>query len=491
MVTTAVKSTAVDFPYAVPDAASASKDKSVGQDFMKILTQEREKTQKTEVMQDKADTGAKTEDVQEPDCDNDVQDEYENKEVKAEEEADTVVEERTTEEATTTQETSKEQTEEGPAEETMEAVEEALRKIIEEMQAKLQMSEEEILGAAENLGLSVVDLLNPENMAQLVLTLGGQDSAIHLVTDEAMYMDVQELTAFVEEQAQLLMEETGLSQEEMDSLMTQLKQLEEAVMVETDGISEEVLNVEDADELNITVKGENVQKAEAAPETTQNVDEIQNTKQERPADEGTAKDGESNFQNQQGNLPEYQNKVDNVQAPSTTVADFMKEGTLDVENLLRQLTDHVKIQHSENMTEMELQLHPASLGTINVTLTTKGGVVTAELTTQNENVKSAIEAQVVQLRANLEEQGVKVEAIEVSVASHEMERNLDQSNQEQRGSEDSQRTEGIQGIRRRSINLNSLEEGDGLEDGALLEDDATKLAVEMMTMHGNSMDLMV
>ena len=89
---------------------------------------------------------------------------------------------------------------------------------------------------------------------------------------------------------------------------------------------------------------------------------------------------------------------------------------------MRQIADMIKIVKGEKLTEMELQLHPASLGTVNVSLTTKGGMVTAEFTTQSETVKAAIEAQASQLKANLEEQGVKIEAIEVSVASHQMEK---------------------------------------------------------------------
>ncbi len=488
MVTTAVNSTAVEFPYAIGDVIASSKEKAAGQDFMKILTQEREKVQQTGTMQDKTDANTKADDVQEPEYDNDIQDEYDKTEAEAVEEEKAVVEEREAQETTTTQETTKEQMEEGPSDEELEAVEEALRKILEEMQAKLQMSEEEILGAANELGLSVVDLLNPENMTQLVLTLEGQDSPIHLVTDEMMYQNVQELTAFVEEQAAQLMEETGLTPEEMNSLMEQLKRLEEAATT-TDDVPEVMTSMEDGDELNITVKGEQAQNQDTSLQVTQTAEEAHAARDEHSAKENTAGEGEHGFQNQQANTVEYREGVSNAPT-ATTVADFMKEGSMDVESLLRQLTDQVKIQHGQEITEMELQLHPASLGTINVTLATKGGVVTAELTTQNEAVKNAIEAQVVQLKVNLEEQGVKVEAIEVSVASHELERNLDQSNQQQRDTEDSQRTKGIQGPRRRSIHLNALEEGDGLGEGEAVADEATRLAVEMMTMHGNSMDLM-
>ncbi len=486
--TTAVKNTAVEFPYAIGDVAASSKEKAVSQDFMKILTQERDKAQQAGAMQDKADSKSRADDVQESEYDNDVQDEYDKAETNSVEEEEAVTEEREAAEASAAQETAEEQTEEGPSEEELEAVEEALRKILEEMQARLQMSEEEILGAAEDLGLSVVDLLNPENMAQLVLTLEGQDSPIHLVTDEMMYQNVQELTAFVEEQAAQFMEETGLTPEELDSLMEQLKQLEEAATM-TDDTAEVMNAMEDGDELNITVKGEQTKPQDASAQVTQAAKEVQTPRDEHSANEETTKEGEKHFQNQQANAVEYKEGVSNAPT-ATTVADFMKEGSMDVESLLRQLTDQVKIQHGQEITEMELQLHPASLGTVNVTLATKGGVVTAELTTQNEAVRNAIEAQVVQLKANLEEQGVKVEAIEVSVASHELEKNLDQSNQEQGEPKDSQKAESIQGSRRRSINLNALEEGEGLGEGEAVEDEATRLAVEMMAMHGNSMDLM-
>ena len=72
MITTAVKNTAVEFPYVVPSSATASKEKAAGQDFMKILTEERQKAQRSDAMQNKADTGTKAEDVQEPDYDEDV-----------------------------------------------------------------------------------------------------------------------------------------------------------------------------------------------------------------------------------------------------------------------------------------------------------------------------------------------------------------------------------------------------------------------------------
>ena len=118
-------------------------------------------------------------------------------------------------------------------------------------------------------------------------------------------------------------------------------------------------------------------------------------------------------------------------------------------------------------------------------------MVTAEFTTQNEAVKAAIEAQASQLRANLEEQGVKIEAIEVSVESHQMERDLDKNGQEQQRQAQEQETGRIQGMRRNSINLRAFMNGEELEGEMQGADDATRIAMEIMAANGNTMDLLV
>jgi flagellar hook-length control protein FliK len=175
------------------------------------------------------------------------------------------------------------------------------------------------------------------------------------------------------------------------------------------------------------------------------------------------------------------------------IAQVAKETTSytseNAESIMRQLADTVKLIKDENMTQMELQLHPASLGTVNVSLITKGGTVTAQFTTQSEQVRAAIEAQASTLTQNLEEQGVKVEAIEVTVESHQMEKNLDEDNRK-REKEEEKAEESLKATRRANINLRELgEDGDLIEEiqGA---DEATRIAMELMSAHGNSMDLL-
>ncbi|MDD6202522.1 MAG: flagellar hook-length control protein FliK, partial [Lachnospiraceae bacterium] len=132
----------------------------------------------------------------------------------------------------------------------------------------------------------------------------------------------------------------------------------------------------------------------------------------------------------------------------------------------------------EDMTQMELQLHPASLGNVRVQVAAKDGVITASFTTQNEQVKAALESQIVVLKENFEQQGIKVEAVEVTVASHAFERNLD-SNE---NSSKDQMTEKKKAVRR--INLSNVT--DDFEEEGLLEEE--KIVADMMRQNGNTVD---
>lgn len=173
-----------------------------------------------------------------------------------------------------------------------------------------------------------------------------------------------------------------------------------------------------------------------------------------------------------------------------SVSDMTTDYAPTPENILKQLADYVKVNAGKELTEMEMQLHPASLGNVHISIANRGGTISAQITTQNESVKEVIEAQIVNLKSNLEEQGIKVEAVEVSVASHQMEKNLEQGGKDRRNQEDnSNKTDSIRKIRRTSINLNTWQDEE-MEEMDEEEADAVNLTKEMMQLYGNSMDLL-
>lgn len=374
----------------------------------------------------------------------------------------------------------------------IEQIADALQQIIDQIKELLGVTDAELLNGMESMGLQPVDLLDSANMAQLLATITGEDSAINLVADEELYAALQDITEFIETQVNNLLEETGLTEAELNAALQKLQ--------ETGGESTEkhanILTGEQEavaqEEGPIIIKEDNTQSKEAQelPENQQEeLTETESTRlQTQKSDNKGHEDSETKDYGQHQNLSQnFESSLnETINTVGENVESFTSENT---ESIMRQLADMVKIVKGEELTEMEMQLHPASLGTVNVSLTTKGGVVTAEFTTQNEAVKAAIEAQASQLRANLEEQGVKIEAIEVSVESHQMERNLDKDNKGQQ-QEEEQRTQQIQGMRRRSINLKAFEDGEELAEEMQEADDATRIAMELMAANGNTMDLL-
>lgn len=478
-------------------------------DFSKIMSQARDKVQQAEIKKEEPTSERKTT----------SQNEESRHEVQTKDDTCTA-KETTTEDTKQKKESFVEATSQEPTEDVdetvREAVENAAVNMLEGLQELLEVSDEELIQTMEELGLQPLDLLNTDNLAQLLMTLAGEDSQINLVTDENLYVTLQELTQMAGGKIQELLETTGLQEEELATVLEQVKQLEEqlalqentnVVATEETGDMFETLQAEKPEGLpmqNLPAQNEKTvpvvitAKDEELPitkEPMQNeVVEMAETISESSATDERkehAEGEESGFQKQQDHVLSFQENLEATQEATATEATETFDSKLpSTENILKQIADFVKIQSGKELTEMELQLHPASLGTVHVQLSTKGGVVTAQFTAETETVKNAIEAQTVQLKANLEEQGIKVEAVEVSVASHQMERNLDQNGKGQRESESDGSTGKIQKLRRMNINLNMLEEEDTLEEQLAGADDATRIAMEMMASSGNTMDLL-
>ena len=151
------------------------------------------------------------------------------------------------------------------------------------------------------------------------------------------------------------------------------------------------------------------------------------------------------------------------------------------ESIMSQVTESMRVSYTPDTTSMEMQLHPASLGTVNMNIASTNGVVTAHILVESEAVKAALESQLITLQQTFDEQGMKVEAVEVAVANYDLNRGT--GSETGSNSEDhNQGRAGRVGTRRR-INLNDLSDDDMEE---LSEEE--KLSADMMARSGNSVD---
>ncbi|MCR4841958.1 MAG: flagellar hook-length control protein FliK [Eubacterium sp.] len=164
-------------------------------------------------------------------------------------------------------------------------------------------------------------------------------------------------------------------------------------------------------------------------------------------------------------------------APQT--ASYISAET--AQSMISQVSQQVMIQISAEESTMELELNPASLGRLVISVTTRGNEVSAQLFAQDEAVKSALESQMATLRENLSEQGFKVQAVEVTVKEHAFDRNLEQQARDEQSRQQAQ--EEASAGTRRNILRGELDDLQGLMT------DEEALIAKMMSENGNSMDL--
>ena len=154
----------------------------------------------------------------------------------------------------------------------------------------------------------------------------------------------------------------------------------------------------------------------------------------------------------------------------------------EVKSILEQISEFTKVTNLGDTTTMEMQLNPENLGKIYIHVSEKAGNITAQIAASNETVKEALQAQVVDLKESLNQQGIKVDAVEVTVASHEFEQNLEQNAREDQRSAEQSEEQKASGTRR-NINLNDLE--NSFDD--MSEEES--LVAKMMQENGNQMDV--
>lgn len=364
-----------------------------------------------------------------------------------------------------------------------EAGEEAVKAVAEE----LGVSEEEVVAAMEEMGISLSALLDPTVLTQLMLKLTGEQDPMMLLTDEGLFAKLQNLTESLGAIKNDLMQELGVSPEELQALLQELEakgnisadvMTDQAVVSGAEG--QEVSAEEKTPEITVEVEvnGETVKVS--ADENGNAMKTLTVTGEGQKMQEETGKqqgDGKQDNHFQTGNPvldSLLQNKVQTAEV-SFEQTTFFNPNTQEI---MDQIMDYMRIQLKPGMDQLQMQLHPASLGTVQVQLTSKGGEITAQFQVQNETVKAAIENQIVELKESLREQGIKVEAVEVTVESNGFESSLWQG----QGREENAASQGNKKSPRR-IDLTNLD--------ALFEEEAAPedvLAAKMMEANGNTVD---
>lgn len=356
-------------------------------------------------------------------------------------------------------------------EEAAEVLEAAATQVIQEVAETFGMESEEIQAIMTDLGLEQTDVLTAQGLSSLILAASGEESPQALLTNEELYGSYRELMGQMKDLLQECSETLEVDPEQLVQLTVPTERL--PVVEVTDETIPPV--VEESPKQTESTEEEPKENFETVQPEEQNAVE-QSPKNQNPDGNRNQKDNRHEGGREQGLNLFAQNLKAEQYEPQVQQADRTESAwDVDTQNIMRQIMDYMKVNLKADMSTMEMQLHPASLGTLQIQIASKGGVVTANFITQNEAVKAALESQMVQLQERFEEQGVKVEAIEVTVQTHQFEQNLEQ------GRRGGQEQEPAKKGRVRRINLN-----DPLPIEDMEEEDA--LAKDIMIANGNTVD---
>ena len=397
-----------------------------------------------------------------------------------------------------------------------EEISEITNQIVDKIKSEFEVTDEEIEEAMEVLGLTIADLTKPAELRNLLMELTGTSDSIELLTNVELYDSVKEVTDFASNLFTEVAKDFSLSTEQLTEMIN-TESFEEAlnevdVSVKTneaeveaeaeaevvsevtvDKTTDAALAFENSDKANANetkpVESNNSNESEEVPIDTEKKapDKIEKpesfTQSSLMNDEAMNERSENrksfNFDSSKNQEFTFNQTQAVTNQTVNTVGDIVETVTsyttgTDTDNIMRQVTDYVKVHISEDVTKMEIELHPASLGTVNMQINSQNGQITAHLTVQNELVKSVLETQMIKLQETFDEQGTKVSAIEVTVAEYSLNSQSDNNYSEERNGRS-------YGSKKKGINLNEIGSLDELDEEEQLE-------AKVMEMNGSSVN---
>lgn len=371
---------------------------------------------------------------------------------------------------------------------------------------ELDVTDEQIEKAMEDLGLQFLDLTDQSNLAALVTKLSGSEDSASLLVSDAF----PQIVLKVNDLAGGLQEDLGISMEDLQQ-MAELVTTDVEEAGTTDNLHEPAKATEGTEET--MQKTEDVKDTVVAEEATEQVEipteeTIEPTKTDETDELVTAgsKDVTIEKQTDQGQedatdqdtdaFLKQQTKTEihptqdltpmQAESPITEFASHMEPTvelptgeSVSVQSIIDQIVEASRTTMDGDKTTVEMLLHPEGLGKVLMEVTEENGQVKAHIYTQNEQVKEALENQMFQLKEQMNQSQTKVQSVEISVGTHEFERNLEagQQNQEQGQEGQNQRPKKM-----RNLNMNDLDDLQGL----MTQEE--ELVTKMMRDQGNTVN---
>ena len=322
---------------------------------------------------------------------------------------------------------------------------ELVGQLLQSVMTQFQISGAELSQQLNNFGMEIEELFTEDGLKDFFLQMNSAEVS-DLIVDESLN---QELNSFLEEFEEVLdtsevvldtLEtldtdlESLLTDEAVDVVLNEFPEVAELVQhMETKPQEElqpklfrqeepQVVQTEFVEEPEVIVtetKIENTNDQEQQPkqqlETSKDVLPEKAEETEKTDREWERPEPQKTFTNPF--LQAIENAVDNVH-------EIIKEDNQPVRgaDVINQIVEQVRVQMNQDTTSLEMQLYPEHLGKIQIHVVSKDGVMTARIVAETEAAKQAIENGLTNLKESMQDQNLKVDAIEVMVSTTGFER---------------------------------------------------------------------
>lgn len=336
-------------------------------------------------------------------------------------------------------------------------VNQAVQDIKDSIKDELDISDDKLEEVMSILGLTNADLLQSQNIADIFMEVTGTQDAMDIITDAALTQSFQNIISTVEQTVDNLSEDTGMSIEQIKDFIND-NMTNSAAVVDDKTVVDDIRTEENV-QTNASDKmtGDNEDVNSINEDTLDNISQSVEKKitiqsDNKSSDNMKGYNGSDKSSDVKTTVSEISsNLVQSIQNSFEEVMNTTTTQTVNGADVIKQIINSVKVAGNNVVQSMEIQLNPEHLGKVTLNVTSKSGVITAEIVAQNEQVKKAIESQINTLKDNFENQGIKIEAVEVTVQSHSFE-----SGQNLKGndSEQGKRSKGT----RKAVRLEDFEE---------------------------------
>lgn len=308
-----------------------------------------------------------------------------------------------------------------------EDVAQAVSDIKDKIKETMDVSDEDIENAMEQLGIGIVDLLDPQSVTDLVIALSGNSDSLEFLTDASAVANLEDIINTVDEVTQNLTETYNIDITSVKDIVKDFENDSDEAVASEQPVNKQITDYQD-DKQNEKAVTEDTKES-----ITDVIAEKTEVKSEAAFTDEKKNDSETHLQdkNNDGIEKITSDMTQSIQKAFSEVVD--ETSAVNEVDIVRQVVEQIKVTTTQQLSSIEVMLNPENLGKVHVAVTAKQGIVTAQLTAQNEQVKAALENQMTALKEQFNNQGVKVEAVEITVQSHgfESEQNLEGNNSNQ------------------------------------------------------------